>query len=54
MASKDDEKYIALMDMYKMTRLKDGKEAMKFLDAAMALCERGTVSDDARIGAAYL
>ena len=50
----DDKKYIALMDKYKLNRLKDPKGAMKYLDAAMALSERGNVSDDARVGAAYL
>jgi hypothetical protein len=50
----DDKKYIALMDKYKLNRLKDPQGAMKYLDAAMALSEKGDVSDDARIGAAYL
>ena len=55
MASKeDDKKYIALMDKYKMNRLKDPQGAMKYLDAAMALSARGRVSDDALVGGAYL
>lgn len=50
----DDEKYIALMDKYKVNRLKDGKEAMKYLDAALLLRDQGRVSEDAIIGGAYL
>lgn len=50
----DDNKYIALMDKYKRARMKDGKEAMKYLEAAMALREMGKVSEDAVIGGAYL
>jgi hypothetical protein len=51
---KDDDKYVALMDQYKMMRMKDGKGAMKFLDAAMKLRKEGDVSDDAMRGGAYL
>lgn len=51
---KDDDKYVALMDQYKMMRMKDGKGAMKFLDAAMKLRKEGDVSDDAMKGGAYL
>lgn len=51
---KDDERYVALMDKYKRMRLKDGKKALVYLDAAMALRERGDVSKDAFIGGAYL
>ena len=55
MASKeDDKKYIALMDRYKMNRRKDPEGAQKYFDAAMELSKRGNVSDDARVGAAYL
>lgn len=50
----DDEKYIALMDKYKVERRGDYKKAQKYLDAAIALRERGNVSDDAVTGAAYL
>ena len=50
----DDDKYIALMDKYKMNRLQDPQGAMKYLEAAMKLQERGNVSDDALIGGAYL
>jgi hypothetical protein len=51
---KDDDKYVALMDQYKMMRMKDGKKAMKFLDAAMKLKKEGDVSHDAVLGGAYL
>ena len=51
---KDDKKYVALMDAYKQMRLKDHKGAQKYLEAAMRLSAEGNVSDDARIGAAYL
>ena len=51
---KDDKKYIALMDTYKQKRLRDPEGAQKYLDAAMKLSSSGDVSDDARIGAAYL
>jgi hypothetical protein len=51
---KDDERYVALMDKYKRMRLKDGKKALVYLDAAMALKERGNVSEDAITGGAYL
>lgn len=50
----DDEKYIKLIDKYKQLRRKNGKEAVKYLDAAIKLREKGDVSDDAVIGAAYL
>lgn len=52
--SKDNERYVALMDKYKRMRLKDGKKALVYLDAAMALKERGNVSKDAITGGAYL
>jgi hypothetical protein len=51
---KDDEKYLALMNAYKVNRLEKGPEANRYLDAAIKLRERGNVSDDAIIGAAYL
>lgn len=51
---KDDDKYIQLMDQYKINRLKDGKKAVRFLEAAMKLREEGNVSEDAFIGGAYL
>ena len=54
MASKDDKAYISLMDRYKINRLKDHQGAQKYLDAAMKLREKGDVSQDAIIGAAYL
>lgn len=51
---KDDDRYVALMDKYKRLRLRDGKKALVYLDAAMALRERGEVSEDAFTGGAYL
>lgn len=50
---KDDQAYVALMIKYKEMRGADGKGAMKYLDAAMKLRERGEVSQDGIIGAAY-
>jgi hypothetical protein len=50
----DDDKYIQLMDQYKINRMKDGKKAVKFLEAAMKLRKEGNVSQDAFIGGAYL
>ena len=50
---KDDKAYVALMIKYKEMRGENGKEAMKYLDAAIELRERGSVSEDAFIGGAY-
>jgi hypothetical protein len=50
----DDDKYIALMDKYKMNRLNNPQGSLKYLEAAMALAEKGNVSEDALIGGAYL
>jgi hypothetical protein len=50
----DDQKYVALMAKYKELRDELGPEANKYLDAAMKLRDKGGVSDDAVIGAAYL
>jgi len=52
----DDAAYVALIDKYKQLRGSaiDHEAAMKYLDAAIALRERGNVSDDAVLGAAYL
>lgn len=50
----DDDKYMALMDRYKVHRGTDPKGSQKYLEAAMKLRERGNVSQDAIIGAAYL
>jgi|LauGreDrversion2_6_1035139.scaffolds.fasta_scaffold04134_2 hypothetical protein len=52
--SKDDKKYVQLMDKYKTERLKDGKSALKYLDAAIELRKNGDVSQDAFLGGAYL
>ena len=54
MASKDDEKYIALMNAYKENRLELGELANKYLEAAQKLKREGQVSNDAVIGGAYL
>jgi len=50
----DDEKYNALMAKYKELRGELGVKANPYLEAAMKLREKGNVSDDAVIGAAYL
>ena len=50
----DDEKYLKLYAKYKELRRQQGKEASKYLQAAMKLRESGNVSQDAIIGAAYL
>ena len=50
----DDDKYIALMSAYKANRVEKGEAANLYLEAAMKLRERGNVSQDAVIGAAYL
>jgi len=42
------------MDKYKTERLKDGQGAMKYLEAAMKLRDKGNVSQDAFLGGAYL
>jgi hypothetical protein len=51
---KDDKAYLALMNAYKVNRLEKGPEANRYLEAAIKLRDRGNVSDDAIIGAAYL
>ena len=50
----DSDKYVALMDAYKTKRAEYGEAANLYLEAAMKLRERGNVSNDAIIGAAYL
>ena len=54
MTGRDDEKYQALMNQYKMNRMKMGPQANKFLDAAIKLREEGDVSRDVVVGMAYL
>ena len=58
MASKkqmtDDQKYQLLMGRYKELRTSEGKDALKYLEAAMKLREAGNVSDDVVLGMAYL
>jgi len=50
----DDKKYNELMAKYKELRGELGVKANPYLLAAMKLREKGNVSDDAVIGAAYL
>lgn len=54
MASRDDDKYVALMARYKELRGELGPKADLYLKAAMTLREKGQVSQDAILGAAYL
>ena len=51
---KDDAKYMALMSRYKELRGDLGPKAVPYLQAASILREKGDVSQDAVIGAAYL
>jgi len=52
---KDDKKFIALMDQYKMLRRqKDRTESAKVLKQALELSKEGDVSDKAKMAAAYL
>jgi hypothetical protein len=54
MASKDEEKYMALMSRYKEFRGKLGPAALPYLEAAQKLAEKGNVSEDIIKGIAYL
>lgn len=51
---KDDAKYMALMSRYKELRGELGSKADPYLRAASLLREKGDVSQDAVLGAAYL
>jgi len=51
---KDDAKYMALMSRYKELRSELGPKADPYLRAASMLLEKGDVSQDAVMGAAYL
>jgi hypothetical protein len=51
---RDDQQYVLLMEQYKLHRRKDGLGPLKYLDAAIALTETGEVSQDARLGGAYI
>jgi hypothetical protein len=51
---KHDEQYVALMSRYKERRQELGEKSNLYLEAAMKLREKGDVSEDAIIGAAYL
>jgi len=52
----DDKQYLALMGEYKMLRRnpQDKDKANKILEQAFKLAKEGDVSEDARVGAAYL
>ena len=54
MASRDDEKYMALMSRYKELRGELGEKALPYLEAAAKLREKGNVSDEVVKGSAYL
>jgi hypothetical protein len=54
MASKDDEKYMALMARYKELRGELGPDAIPYLEAAQKLAEKGNVSEEVIKGSAYL
>jgi len=51
---KHDDKYVALIARYKEKRQELGEKANPYLEAAMKLREKGDVSEEAIIGAAYL
>ena len=53
-SGKDDSKYIALMNQYKVLRGGSPQEAQEYLEGAMKLRQVGDVSQDAVIGGAYL
>lgn len=50
----DEQKYKLLMGRYKELRGSAGEEAVKYLEAAMKLREKGNVSQDVVLGMAYL
>ena len=52
----DDQEYIDLMGFYKHFARKSmkGKDANKYLDKAMKLARTGDVSENAKLGAAYI
>ena len=52
--ARDDEKYIQLMDQYKLERYKNPQESVLYLEAAMKLRQLGNVSEDAVLGSRYL
>jgi hypothetical protein len=51
---KDDLKYQQLMARYKEFRGKLGPDALPYLEAAMKLAEKGSVSEEIIKGMAYL
>jgi hypothetical protein len=53
----DDNAYVALIDKYKQSRGGTTEQqiaSLRYLDAAIALKEKGRVSQDAVLGGAYL
>jgi hypothetical protein len=54
MEGKDDNKYLTLMAKYKEIRGSRGEKAVRLLNAAARLRDKGNVSDDAVIGGGYL
>jgi hypothetical protein len=51
----DDKKYMKIMSDYKVARRgKDQAKAKSLLKKAMKLAKEGDVSDNAKVGAAYL
>lgn len=51
---KHDQQYVTLMSRYKELRRDKPEAANLYLEAATKLREKGDVSEDAVIGAAYL
>ena len=52
---KDDKKYIALMNEYKvLRRMRDREKANEILQQAQKLAKEGDVSNNAKLGGAYL
>jgi hypothetical protein len=51
---RDDQKYVLLIEQYKLHRRLDGVGALKYLDAALELARDGEVSRDALLGGAYI
>ncbi len=51
---RDDQKYVLLMQQYKLRRRLNGVGALKYLDAALELARDGEVSRDALLGGAYI
>ena len=50
----DDKEYLRLMSQYKMARRTEGKKANDILEQAFKLSEKGEVSQNALVAAAYM